>query len=354
LRSNAVMPVRTDPPELISATITVLWGSLSSGENAYPVFVSLRFLAAEHTLGVAVVVRGIFDPEKRGFRGLSGAAEDRRGVLSAAALVFCSGTAAARGVSGKTGGRGRNGCGRFTIRSHFGWGRRGGRRRGDAGESGEALFAEALGKLVLGHGHEGVEAGGGVGFGWGWLRGIGAGVERFHFGDLEEVHEAETFGRAGVGEGLAADAAFGLDFAEGVEAAVEDAVGLGAGAVDGFLLFFGFGVLHGVFLVRVFLGGVQDGDFGEVFFDHAAAAETPGGTYEFGGEEFFDSTLGGEFAPEGGADFGVVFGFVFADEVVEGEEAEGEGVSGGTRLTGLGAGSGGEGGVGFVGRELSV
>ena len=125
---------------------------------------------------------------------------------------------------------------------------------------------------------------------------------------------------------------------------MEDAVGLGAGAVDGFLLFFGFGVLH----------GVEDGDSGEVFFDHAAAAETPGGTYEFGGEEFFDGAFGGEFGPEGGADFGVVFGFIFADEVVEGEEAEGEGVFGGTGFTGLGAGSGGEGGVGLVGRVLSV
>ena len=174
-------------------------------------------------------------------------------------------------------------------------------------------------------------------------------VERLHFGDFEHVHEAETFGRAGFREELVADAAFGLNFAERVEAAMEDAVGLGAGAVDGLLLFFGFGVLHGVFLVKV-----GDGDSGEVFFDHAAAAETPGGTYEFGGEEFFDGAFGGEFGPERGADFGVVFGFVFADEVVEGEEAEGEGVFRGTGFTGLGTGSGGEGGVRFVGRVLSV
>jgi hypothetical protein len=207
------------------------------------------------------------------------------------------------------------------------------------------LFAEALGDLLLGQGHEGVHSGvRGVGFGWGRLRGSGTWFERLHFGDLEDVHQAEAFGRAGFGEDLTADAAFGLNFAERVEAAMEDAVGLGAGAVDRFLLLLGFGVLH----------GVEDSDIGEVSFDHAAAAETPGGTDELGGEEFFDGSLGGEFGPEGGADFGVVFGFVFADEVVEGEEAEGEGVFRGTGFTGLGAGSGGKGGVGFVGGVLSV
>jgi hypothetical protein len=54
---------------------------------------------------------------------------------------------------------------------------------------------------------------------------------------------ADTFGRPGFGKGLAADAMLGLDFAECGKTAMEDTVELGV--VDGLLMFFGFGVLHG-------------------------------------------------------------------------------------------------------------
>jgi hypothetical protein len=54
-----------------------------------------------------------------------------------------------------------------------------------------------------------------------------------------------------------------------------------------------------------------------------AAAETPGGAHDFGGEGFFYGSGGREFRPEIGTDFRVGFGFVFADEIADGEEAEG-------------------------------
>ena len=151
--------------------------------------------AAGHTSGVPVAVRRIFDPKKREFGGLSDLPEGCGGGISAAALVFCAGTAAAGSVSRKTWGCDRNGCGGLTIRSHFGGRLRcgcgrlrcgyGGRRGDDAGESGKALFAVTLGELVLGQGHEGVHSAvWGVGFGWGRLGRSWGRIERLHFGDL--------------------------------------------------------------------------------------------------------------------------------------------------------------------------
>ena len=78
-----------------------------------------------------------------------------------------------------------------------------------------------------------------------------------------------------------------LEIAEFGKGAAEDEVGLGSGAVHGFLLFFGAFIDHGV--------EVEIVEEGEGFFDEAAAAETPGGSHDFGGEGLFDGVIGGEF-----------------------------------------------------------
>ena len=193
-----------------------------------------------------------------------------------------------------------------------------GRGGGRAGEGGHSVVSIALGELFVGQGHEGVEASGRSGGrgGVGFRVGCAIRVHRFGFGDLADVHQAEACGHVGFGEGLAADAALGLKFAQRVDAAVHDVDRLRACAVHGFLLRGGCGVLH----------RVEDGDLGDVLFDHAAAAESPGGAHDFSSEGLFHGSGGGEFGPEIGTDFGVGFGFVFADVVGDGEEAEGEAV----------------------------
>ena len=95
-------------------------------------------------------------------------------------------------------------------------------------------------------------------------------------------------------------------------------MGLGSGAVDGFLDFFGVGA-------RCF-HGVEDVAFvaeheHEVSFDFTAAAETPHDPADLGCEVLFEDTLGREFAAEGFVEFGVGWVFVGADEVGGGEEA---------------------------------
>ena len=77
-----------------------------------------------------------------------------------------------------------------------------------------------------------------------------------------------------------------MKFAEFVEGAAEDEVGLGSGTVYGFLLLFGAFVDHGV--------EVEIVEEGEVLFHEAAAAETPGGSHDFGGEGLFDGVFRGE------------------------------------------------------------
>jgi hypothetical protein len=62
-------------------------------------------------------------------------------------------------------------------------------------------------------------------------------------------------------------------------------------------------------------------DCAEGLFDETAAAESPGGSDDFGGEDFFEGAIGGEFAPERLYGVGVFVFFAFADEVVGGEEA---------------------------------
>jgi hypothetical protein len=121
--------------------------------------------------------------------------------------------------------------------------------------------------------------------------------------DLFEVGE----GGERLGGELEANGTFSLEFAEFCEAAVKDGVGQGAGSVDGFLL--GGDEIVPYWVKRH--GG----------FDDAATAETRGSGHDFGGEGFFEIAFGRELGVESGVGFGVFFGFIFADEIVGGEQS---------------------------------
>src|SRR6185503_6352290 len=130
-----------------------------------------------------------------------------------------------------------------------------------------------------------------------------------------------------------AELALGLEGAEFGEGAVEEAVELRAGAVDG-LLGGGIGRAFG---------------FG---FDFAAAAEAPESAADFGGEGFFDGAGGLEFGADGLIEGGPDWLFVGEDEVARGEEAGFGGVFGGGRFALFGAGAGGVLGVRLVRGEF--
>jgi hypothetical protein len=117
------------------------------------------------------------------------------------------------------------------------------------------------------------------------------------------------------------------------EGAAQNEVGLGSGAVHGFLLLFGTFIDHGVD-VKVF-------DAAESFFDEAAAAESPGDSHDFEGEELFEGAFGVEFGHEGSEDAGVFLFFSVTDEIVGSEQAEFEAVARGAGFAFFGAGAGG-------------
>src|SRR5206468_1573998 len=81
--------------------------------------------------------------------------------------------------------------------------------------------------------------------------------------------------------------------------AADDAVGLGSGAVHRGLGAEEVGFEH----------GVGCGLAGEGGFDFGAAAESPGGTDEFGGKEFLKRGLRAKVIPEGEGEGFVFFGF---------------------------------------------
>ena len=105
-------------------------------------------------------------------------------------------------------------------------------------------------------------------------------VMNFH--GVEDVFQIGESGDI-VGFGRDVDYALRLEFAQVGYGSAEVAEGLGAGAVHGFLDLFRFLVCHGIEI-----------EFGEVEFDHAAAAEAPFGGHDLGGEGFFESAFGGE------------------------------------------------------------
>jgi len=117
------------------------------------------------------------------------------------------------------------------------------------------------------------------------------------------------------------------------ERAVEEAIELRTGAVDGLL------------------GGWIGGAFG-FGLDFAAAAEAPESAADFRGEGFFDGAGGVEFGADGFIESNPDGLFVGEDEIARGEEAGFGGVFGGGRFALFGAGTGGVLGVGVVGDEF--
>ena len=117
------------------------------------------------------------------------------------------------------------------------------------------------------------------------------------------------------------------------ERAVEEAIELRTGAVDGLL------------------GGWIGGAFG-FGLDFAAAAEAPESAADFRGEGFFDGAGGVEFGADGFIEGNPDGLFVGEDEIACGEEAGFGGVFGGGRFALFGAGTGGVLGVGVVGGEF--
>lgn len=148
---------------------------------------------------------------------------------------------------------------------------------------------------------------------------------------------------------LLAQIAVGLEFAELGQSFAEQAMGLGAGAVDGFLdtdgaLVVGF---HGVERSD----GIGAKIAGEMRFDETAAAQTPGGAKDFQEEDFFEGAGGSEVGVEAGFE-GLVVGLFAGTDEVAGEKAEHDGVPGGFRFTLFRAGAGGMPRIGGVGGGL--
>jgi hypothetical protein len=153
----------------------------------------------------------------------------------------------------------------------------------------------------------------GVGAGQGFMEGL-------------EVGDAEVGDVGFLREEFVAELALGLEFAEFGGAFVEEAMGLGAGAVDGFLDFFRLGV-HGFHGIEDEASAVVEPE-DEVGFDFAAAAETPHGASDFVDQAVFEDALGGEVLADGLVEFDVEVLFVGSDEVRGGEEAVFQGVLG--------------------------
>jgi hypothetical protein len=101
-----------------------------------------------------------------------------------------------------------------------------------------------------------------------------------------------------------------LEAAELVDASMKDAGGGGAGSFDG---------------AAEFVGGFVE--VGEAGVGGVAAAETPGGSGDFGDEGFFEERGGAELVVHGSAEFYVDVALVGFYVVGSGVEAEGEGVA---------------------------
>jgi hypothetical protein len=104
---------------------------------------------------------------------------------------------------------------------------------------------------------------------------------------------------------------FGFEAANFGKRAPDYAVALGAGTVD-----------RGLGAEEVVIEhGVVAGFFGEGHFDFGAAAESPGGSGDFGREEFLKRAFGTHVVPEGDHEGFIFFGFVRPDAVACGVEA---------------------------------
>ena len=144
-----------------------------------------------------------------------------------------------------------------------------------------------------------------------------------------------------------AELALCLELAEFGGAFVEEAVGLGAGAIDGLLDLVGGGAghFHGVEDVAATVVETDD----DVGFYLATTAKTPHGAMDLIHEIAFEWTGGREGIDEVGFGLGVNFFFAGADEIAVSKKAFGDRVFGGCRLARVGARSGGGLGVDGVG-----
>ena len=144
----------------------------------------------------------------------------------------------------------------------------------------------------------------------------------------------------GFGEVFVAELTFGLQAFQFGEVALEVALGVVAGSVDGVLGWAGDGVDC---LVEC---------LSQCGFDEITAAETPGSTGDFGSEGGFEGADGREVCLERGGEFLPGFIFIGADEGGLAEESGGGGILGGMLFAGFGAGAGGGLGVFLVGCDL--
>jgi len=156
----------------------------------------------------------------------------------------------------------------------------------------------------------------------GGLSGLGGAVD-----DVAGIGDAEVGGNLAIRHLEDAGVTFGLEFAEFSKRAAEDVVGLGSGAIYRFLncvLGVGPSILWA----------------GEVEFEDATAAETPGGSHDLGGEGLFEDASGREFGHEFREGLSVFLVFALEDEVAPGEETVFGAVAGGDGLAGFGARAG--------------
>jgi hypothetical protein len=113
--------------------------------------------------------------------------------------------------------------------------------------------------------------------------------------------------------------AFFLELFELINSTVEDAGGVGTGSFDGADFFYEHGVEE----------RVEGGVAGDVAIGEVAAAETPGGAGDLGGEALFDGVGGIAAAVHVGDEEVVDVGFFGENEVVKGVQTSGYSVAGG-------------------------
>ena len=158
--------------------------------------------------------------------------------------------------------------------------------------------------------------------------------------------EAEDGGVEVRGQELDAKLTFGLEAAQLGQGAVEDAMGVSAGAVDGLLGFVEKRIWRVAILFR------PDRHHGG--FDGGTAAQTPGGVDDLGGQSVLDCAFGPEVGLEAGAELGVEVVLAVEDEVAAGVEPVGERIAGNSRFSGGRNRSAGGLGVIAIGGDLSV
>jgi hypothetical protein len=141
-----------------------------------------------------------------------------------------------------------------------------------------------------------------------------------------------------------AELTFGLEAAQFGRGAMEVAMGLSAGAVDGLLRVVQHGIKSALGSPGRYHAGLNGG----------TAAQTPGGVNDFGGQDLLDCAFGREVCLEAGAEAGVEILLLGADKIATGIESGGYCVTGDTRLAFGGAGTAGSLRIVAIGGDLSI